>query len=234
MAFSFLKNIASGINGVSGAIAQVADPLSQALNAFRGGRAALEDDPFNPRPTDAEVFASQIYRELADPNSALIARLTEQERQALAQSLSEQIAAMTRATRREQALGRDTGFNDRERRDEFVSFATQRGAPALALGAQSAARERLINAATGARGLLEPQAQRQQSRSGAIEKFLTGLSLQRQQSGAQTAQAAQRPVNQTFNFPITTGGINPNAPLQNPFGAQYIFQSGPRTTTQRF
>lgn len=135
-------------------------PIANLIAGIRGQKQANSAITQSNVPTQAETQQNALYQALLDPNSPLLASLSEQDRVKNLEGFQSQIRAMQLADRRGQAMGRAPTFFNPERADEAVSFLTSRGLPQLNALAQEQAQNRIIRAATGYSTMQPAQADR--------------------------------------------------------------------------
>ena len=145
MVLQFLPAVAAGLNLLGGA--------AGAREQFRA-----------PGPTAAEraqlqAIANQerLLEALQDPDDVIMRNLRAAEEQSLRQASARQLSNLLRATRREEARGRQTFFNP-ERRDEATSRFMLQQAQAAGPQAQSAAMQRIMDLIGGYRNIGNQQA----------------------------------------------------------------------------
>jgi len=135
-------------------------PIASLVGQIVGQRKASQAVTRGNVPTQAETQQNALYQALLDPNSPLLARLSEQARTEGMAGLQSGIRERQLADRREVAMGRTPTFFNPERADEAVSFLTSRGLPQLNALAQEQAQNKIIRAATGYSGLQGAQQDR--------------------------------------------------------------------------
>lgn len=116
------------------------------------------------QPTAAEARSSELYDAILNPDSPTFKRLQDREQQSVAQDFLSQIRAMQLADRREASSGRRGTFFNPERADEAVSYMISRGLPAAQAQARNNVADRLAAVASGQRGLIDQQVNRQQAK----------------------------------------------------------------------
>lgn len=132
-------------------------PLMNLAAGFIGQRNANKAITKNNVPTAAELEHNKIIQELMNPDSPLLKRLSERDRQSALEAFQGQIRTMQTADRRNTAMGRQPTFFNPERADEAVSFLTSRAMGPMGAGADELARNRILQAATGYRQMMPAQ-----------------------------------------------------------------------------
>lgn len=132
-------------------------PLMNMAAGFIGQRNANKAVTRNNVPTAAEGQYNKIIQELMNPDSPLLKRLSERDRQSAIEAFQGQIRTMQTADRRNTAMGRQPTFFNPERADEAVNFLTSRAMGQMGAGADKLARDRILQAATGYQSLMPAQ-----------------------------------------------------------------------------
>ncbi len=146
MALGFLDQVSPWVNLIS------------QLQGVKGANKAITQ---NNVPTQAETDSNALYKALLDPNSPLMAHLTEQAKSDNLSGFQSQINEMQLADRRAQSMGRSPTFFNPERADEAVSYLTTRGIPQMNAMAGQTAQNRIVQAAGGIAGFAPAQRARQ-------------------------------------------------------------------------
>lgn len=140
-------------------------PFVQMASGVMGQRATSKAAARGNAPTAAEIQYNNIVQELMNPDSPLLKRLSEKDRQSAIDAFQGQIRTMQTADRRNVALGRQPTFFNPERADEAVSFLTSRAMGPMGAGADELARNRLVQASTGYQNLMPTQQARLNSQT---------------------------------------------------------------------
>lgn len=187
---SIFGNIGSALRATSNAsniFSSIASPVQQILGAVK-----KQKNPVNyvqmPSAPEAESYSVELLKELANPNSALLASLSAEENSALNAAQQSDIMERILADRRERAMGRANVFFDPERTDENISYQVSRAAGGLQSQARSNALNRILAAAKGVGGFAPAQTQREQTYRSALGTAQEGRAMQpskiqRMQSG---------------------------------------------------
>lgn len=136
-------------------------PLVKLISQLQGQRGANKAITQANVPTQAETDSNALYRALLDPNSPLMAHLTEQAKTDNLSGFQSQINEMQLADRRSASMGRAPTFFNPERADEAVSYLTSRGIPQMNALAGQQAQNRIVQAAGGISGFAPAQQGRQ-------------------------------------------------------------------------
>lgn len=212
-----LSAILSGLSTAAGAINNIASPVSSILGAIRGFKGA-ESVQATPA-SSSERYAIDLLKEISDPNSELVAQLTESEAQSLRNALNEGLRGQVLADRRERSLGRSNVFFDPERQDEAIAYQLSRGAPYIEQSARANAINRILSSATGV-GRYSPLGQERIRGDIAARGALESENAVRNQNLPQTIQTS---IDQILN---TVKGTPPFNPYGNDPYKTYFPNSG--------
>lgn len=159
MALGFLAsageyaNAGGGLEGIAA--------LIKSLSANKQAKSAYQRT-INQGMTPAEAESMAILKALQDPNNSLVRSNADAESRLGVEGLLKTLRAAQIMDQRAQGRGRGATFSDPERRDEFIDYAISRGIGGIQQNAMETARNNLAAQATGLRGFIPVQQQRQQ------------------------------------------------------------------------
>lgn len=163
MALSFL----SDLGNIAGQVTPVAQGIGGLINAIRGARGIESTGNAALQPTASEIEYKTLLDAITNPESARFKSVAEQEYKSNVDAFLEQLRMLTQQGNRQLARGqRSTIFNP-ERADETINYLTTRGLPKLQQQSRESARNTIAAAATGMRGMIPFDINRQQAIAGA-------------------------------------------------------------------